>query len=335
MNQPMPDVSFIIAAYNAAETLARAIDSALAQRGVSVEVIVADDCSTDDTKAIAEGYAGRNVRVIALARNGGPSAARNAAISAATGRWLAVLDSDDVVEPNRLQRMIERAEKAGAEIAVDNLRVIRADGTLDETMFAEDTLAQTPTLTLPAFIRSNALFQTTHNFGYLKPVFQRSFIEDHALRFDETLKIGEDYIFLASAMALGGRCVIEPVAGYDYHIREGSISRVLSLHHIDAMIEGDKAFLCRHTLNAEATTAQEFRTASLRRGRAFLVLVQNIKDRSILGTIRTAWGNPSAVGHLSMPIAARINRALAPLRKLIGPQADLTAIDGATRSRKG
>jgi succinoglycan biosynthesis protein ExoO len=310
MKQNMPDVSFIIAAYNAAATLSKAIDSALAQRGVSVEVIVADDCSADDTKAIAQGYADRNVRLLALPRNGGPSAARNAAISAATGRWL-------------------------AEIAVDNLRVIRTDGTPAETMFAETALAEMPQLTLPAFIRSNALFQTTHNFGYLKPIFQRAFIERHALRFDEALKIGEDYVFLASAMALGGRCVFEPAAGYDYHIRDGSISRVLALHHIDAMIEGDKAFLRKHTLDAEAAAAQEFRAKSLRRGRAFLVLVQNIKDRSILGTIRTAWGNPSAVGHLSMPIAARVNRAFAPLRKLIGPQADLTAIDGATRSRKG
>jgi succinoglycan biosynthesis protein ExoO len=335
MKQDMPDVSFIIAAYNAAATLSKAIDSALAQRGVSVEVIVADDCSADETKAIAQSYADRNVRLIVLPRNGGPSAARNAAIAAATGRWLAVLDSDDAVDPDRLQRMIARAETSGAEIAVDNLRVVRTDGTPAETMFAESALAGMPQLTLPAFIRSNALFQTTHNFGYLKPIFQRAFIENHALRFDEALKIGEDYVFLASAMALGGRCVFEPLAGYDYHIREGSISRVLSLHHIDAMIAGDKAFLLKHALDAEAAAAQEFRARSLRRGRAFLVLVQNIKDRSILGTIRTAWGNPSAVGHLSMPIAARINRAFAPLRKLIGPQADLTAIDGATRSRKG
>jgi succinoglycan biosynthesis protein ExoO len=335
MKQAMPDVSFIIAAYNAAATLSKAIDSALAQRGVSVEVIVADDCSTDDTRAIAESYADRNVRLLALARNGGPSVARNAAISAATGRWLAVLDSDDTVAPDRLLRMISRAENAGAEIAVDNLRVVRTDGTPPETMFAENALSDMPQLTLPAFIRSNALFQTTHNFGYLKPIFQRAFIEHHQQRFDESLKIGEDYLFLASAMALGGRCVFEPVAGYDYHIRDGSISRVLSLHHIDAMIEGDKAFLRKHPLDAEAAAAQEFRATSLRRGRAFLVLVQNIKDRSILGTIRTAWGTPSAVGHLSMPIAARVNRAFAPLRKLIGPQADLTAIDGATRSRKG
>lgn len=204
MTQTQPDVSFIVAAYNAEETLAKAIDSALAQQGVSVEVIVADDCSTDETRAIAESYANRGVKLLALARNGGPAAARNAALSAATGRWLAVLDSDDTVEPRRLQRIIERAENAGAQIAVDNLRVIRADGTPPETMFTEQSLAETPELILPVFIRSNALFQTTHNFGYLKPIFQRAFIEQHELRFNEALKVGEDYLFLASAMALGG-----------------------------------------------------------------------------------------------------------------------------------
>ncbi len=335
MTQPQPDVSFIVAAYNAAETLAKAIDSALSQRGVSVEVIVADDCSTDETRAIADSYADRNVKLLALSRNGGPAAARNAALSAATGRWLAVLDSDDTVDPDRLQRMIERAERANAQIAVDNLRVIRADGTPPETMFSEQSLAETPELLLPVFIRSNALFQTTHNFGYLKPIFQRAFIERHQLRFDEALKVGEDYLFLASAMALGGRCVVEPIPGYDYQIREGSISRILSLHHIDAMIEGDKTFLRNHTLDAEAAAAQEFRERSLRRGRAFLVLVQNIKDRSIFGAIKTAWSNPSALAHLRMPIAIRIHRALAPLRHLVSPQTDLTAIDGVTRSRKG
>ncbi|MBW9117567.1 glycosyltransferase family 2 protein [Rhizobium cauense] len=335
MTQTQPDVSFIIAAYNAAETLAKAIDSALAQRGVSVEVIVADDCSTDQTRTIAESYADQNVRLLALARNGGPAAARNAALSAATGRWLAILDSDDTVEPGRLQRMIERAEKADAQIAVDNLRVIRADGTPPETMFTEQSLAETPELSLPVFIRSNALFQTTHNFGYLKPIFQRAFIKQHALRFNEALKVGEDYLFLASAMTFGGRCVIEPVAGYDYQIREGSISRVLALHHIDAMIEGDKTFLRNHTLDAEAAAAQDFRERSLRRGRAFLILVQNIKDRSLFGVIKTAWSNPSAVAHLRMPIAIRVHRALAPLRQLVRPQTDLAAIDGVTRSRKG
>ena len=57
MTTALPDISFIMAAYNAAETLSKAIDSALAQTGVTVEVIVADDCSTDETREVARGYA--------------------------------------------------------------------------------------------------------------------------------------------------------------------------------------------------------------------------------------------------------------------------------------
>jgi succinoglycan biosynthesis protein ExoO len=335
MTEKKPDISFIMAAYNAAATLEKAIDSALAQVGVFVEVIVADDCSSDGTRAIAEAYANRNVRLLALSHNGGPAAARNAAIAAARGRWLAVLDSDDTIEPERLQRMIQRAESANAQVAIDNLRVIRQDGTPPETMFDHHTLAAMPELTLPEFIRSNALFRATHNFGYVKPIFERAFIERHALRFDEGLKVGEDYVFLASALALGARCVIEPVAGYDYHIREGSISRVLELHHIDAMIEGDRRFLQYHTLDAEAQRAQDSRARSLKQAQSFLILVQNIKNRSISGMIRTVWRDPAAVMHLKMPIAVRLKRLAASFRHLIGPNTDIAALDGATRSRKG
>ena len=62
------------------------------------------------------------------------------------------------------------------------------------------------------------------------------------LRYDETLRIGEDYILLASALAKGGRCVVEPSVGYSYHVRAGSISRVLELHHVEAMLAADVDF---------------------------------------------------------------------------------------------
>ena len=65
---------------------------------------------------------------------------------------------------------------------------------------------------------------------------------------------------------------------------------------------------------------------------AFLVLVQNIKDRSVFSAIRTAWNDPGALAHLRMPVVARLNRAMMPLRKLTGADTDLPAIDGTTRS---
>ena len=70
-----------------------------------------------------------------LPANRGPGGARNAGLDLARGRWIAVLDSDDAVFPERIAAMIARAEKAGAEIAVDNLQVVREDGVVEDAMF--------------------------------------------------------------------------------------------------------------------------------------------------------------------------------------------------------
>ncbi|MBT1157911.1 glycosyltransferase family 2 protein [Aminobacter anthyllidis] len=303
-----PDVSFVIAAYNAEATLGRAIDSALAQPGVTVEVIVVDDCSSDATVELARSYGEGRVRVVALETNRGPGGARNAGLDAARGRWVAVLDSDDAVLPGRLAAMIARAEQGSVEIAVDNIVVIREDGTPPEVMFPERYLDELGNLTLANFIGGNVVFESMFNFGYMKPIFLREYVERHGLRYDEKLRIGEDYILLASALAKGARCAVEPAVGYAYHVRSGSISRVLELHHVEAMQHADAAFAAAHRLDADAQKAFTLRARSLRQAASFLSLVQHIKRRSPLKAIRTALGDPAAVRHLRMPIEVRLRR---------------------------
>jgi succinoglycan biosynthesis protein ExoO len=307
-----PDVSFLIAAFNAERFLARAIESALGQREVRAEVIVVDDCSGDRTKEVARLFPQEDVQLVALQENRGPGAARNAGLAVARGPWVAVLDADDTVHPDRLARMIARAESAGAEIAVDNLDVVSERDRSTTTMFPPKMLEAYPELTLADFIGANLLFEETFSFGYMKPVFERQFLERHVLRYPETPRIGEDYIFLASALAKGARCVVEPQPGYAYHIRTGSISRVLELHHVEAMLAADEIFLRDHALDAEARAAQARRTRSLERGAAFLALVQHIKDRAPLKAIAAALRTPSAVRHLGMPIAARLKKFMHP-----------------------
>jgi len=305
-----PDVSFVVAAYNAKETLVRAIDSALAQVGVSVEVIVVDDCSTDGTRDIAEAYSSidERVRLIAQAVNGGPAAARNAGFAQAKGRWIAVLDSDDTIYPVRMLSMLERAETANAQIVVDNIDVIPFDAGPPQSMFPREMLKRRPVMTLADFIGSNVIFQSTFNFGYMKPVFERSFLVENGLRFDESLRVGEDYLLLASALACGGRCTVVPETGYVYHLRQGSISRVLEQRHLDAMLASDKVFLSRYRLDAEAMTAQRRRTRSILEAGSFLTLVDEIKKGSVGGFLKTAIENPRALRHLRMPIAVRMRR---------------------------
>jgi succinoglycan biosynthesis protein ExoO len=303
-----PDVSFVIAAYNAEQSLARAVESALAQREVAVEVVVVDDCSNDRTAEVARSFPAEQVRVIALENNRGPGGARNAGLAAARGRWTAVLDSDDSVYPDRLARMIRRAERSGAQIAVDNLDVVQEAHSAKTTMFAPALLEKYSELSLADFIGANLLFKGTFSFGYMKPIFERSFVERNALRYEETLRIGEDYIFLASALARGGRCAVDPQPGYAYHIRSGSISRVLELHHVEAMLAADAAFMREYQLDAGAQAAQALRTRSLEEAVSFLTLVNDLKQRAPLRAIRTALRDPRAVRLLKMPIAARLHR---------------------------
>lgn len=330
MTQLAPEVSFVVAAYNAEETIRRAVESALAQETLDVEVIVVDDCSTDGTCDVVEKIADPRVRLLRLAKNRGPGGARNVGLDAARGNWIAILDADDTVSPQRLARMIDLASATDAQIVVDNIDVANLDGGV-ERMFPEDMLQRLRTLTLAAFIESNVLFRSTYNFGYMKPVFERRFLDEHHLRFVESIRIGEDYILLASALALGGRCIVDPAAGYCYHIREGSISRVLELRHVEAMIAADKAFLAGHRLEAAAMAMQSRRERSLREAHAFLRLVDQLKSRSLAGAAQVALSNPRALRHLRMPIAVRLRRLLAPLVRL----KSATSTVAAERSTSG
>jgi len=302
-----PDASVVIAAFNAEASISRAAESALAQDGVDVEVIVVDDCSSDRTAEVARSLGGQ-VRVVALRRNRGPGGARNAGFEAATGRWIAVLDSDDTMNPGRLARMIGHAEAGSAQIVVDNLEVVH-EATGEKTpMFEPERLAGLPELTLANLIASSLMFEETFSFGYMKPLFQRQFVERHHLCYDPALRIGEDYIFLASALAKGGHCIVEPSAGYAYHMRAGSISRVLELAHVEAMLAADEAFASRHQLDARTLAAQARRTRSLEQAASFLALVDHLKGRAPLKALETALRDPAALKHLRMPIAARLSR---------------------------
>ncbi|OAP40139.1 glycosyl transferase [Sinorhizobium glycinis] len=335
-NDPIPDVTFVVAAYNSADTITRAVGSALAQEDVTVEVIVVDDCSSDDTVALVTAIDDPRVRLIALEHNRGPGGARNAGFAAARGRWIAVLDSDDTVRPGRLARMIARAEATGAQVVVDNIDVLSLDGS-NVRMFEDAELEALSELTLPAFIESNVIFRSEHNFGYMKPVFDRRFLAGHGLSFDESLRIGEDYILLASALACGGRCAVEPSAGYTYHIREGSISRVLKLEHIDAMMAADEAFLRRYALDPLSRRMQRKRARGFRQARSFLLLIGQLKMRSLVGALKIALADPLALRHLRMPIAARLRRlaARAPQPAPITVAAERSPLGNDPHTSKG
>ena len=220
-----PRVSVLVAAHDCAGTIGRAIRSALAQPEAS-EVIVVDDASRDDTRARAEAIARgeKRVRVIGLDANGGPAAARNRALDAATGEAVAILDSDDLLAPGRLARLLA---EPGWDMAADNVVFLReadadgfdfaavgggADGfeTIDAARFARGNLRDGP--------------RTRGELGFLKPLLSRAFLARHGLRYDEGLRLGEDYDLYMRMLLAGARFRVTTRPGYGAVVRGGSLS---------------------------------------------------------------------------------------------------------------
>ncbi len=101
-------VSIIMPAYNCSQWIGKTIDSVIAQTYINWELVVVDDCSTDDTLSVIQNYSQKDSRIrwYRLPQNSGAATARNMAVDNANGVYLAFLDSDDLWKPEKLQMQI-------------------------------------------------------------------------------------------------------------------------------------------------------------------------------------------------------------------------------------
>lgn len=123
-------VSIITPAFRVANIIGETIQSVLDQTYTNWEMLIADDCSPDNTRQIVREWCARDdrIKLIELERNGGPAMARNAALERATGRWIAFLDSDDLWLPNKLERSIDHAHRTHGALVFTGFRRISANG---------------------------------------------------------------------------------------------------------------------------------------------------------------------------------------------------------------
>ncbi len=199
-----PHVTVVIPAYNTAPTIQRAIRSAMAQTMQSLEILVADDASTDTTAAETDALCTEDprIRLIRMPTNRGKSAAMNVMIAQAQGHWIAVLDADDIFHPTRLARLIVAAEAANADLVADNLQYYDA-GARQVVRTGFPPFAGARRVATKDLIRHSDCF-ASFDYGLLKPVITRGFIERHQLAYDEDTRMSEDFYYLVNFFAAGG-----------------------------------------------------------------------------------------------------------------------------------
>lgn len=120
-------VSILIPTYNRAEYLAECIDSCLMQSYKNIEIVVYSDGCTDSTPMLMDYYAAKynRIKFVRGVGNKGIAAARNAALKHATGEYVAVMDSDDIMNPDRIKTQLQALKKANADVVYSSF--IQAD----------------------------------------------------------------------------------------------------------------------------------------------------------------------------------------------------------------
>lgn len=303
------DVSFAIACFNAMPYLDEAIKSALDQEGVSVEVIIVDDGSSDDSRECAEAWSRRDerVRLLRTPQNLGPGGARNMAIETMRGTWYAVLDSDDLIDPQRSSLLIARAESIGADLIADGLRVF-GEGVEEHDFLDADWPEDGRWVDLESYFASTVMFGSKPNLGFLKPMIRRTTLEQGPFRYDPGLRIAEDDELIVRLLLAGNRYFVLPRPGYRYRKHGASISHRLSVANAERMLVSERKVRECVAEKTGLTGTYRHRWRALLRAVAFTRAIDALKARKPVKALAAIAGTPGAIRLFSMPISARLRR---------------------------
>ena len=186
-----PAVSVIIPVYNVEAYLAECLRSVQDQTFGNFEVIAINDGSTDESPLILQKFAEKDSRFKVIEqKNAGQSAARNAGMKAASGKYIFFLDSDDFIAPDALEKVVSLADAKGADIVVYDYYLF--DAQTGKTGFYRDQKLFSQLNGLTFKIQQSP--QLLQFVGVWDRLFRREFLEAHNFQFPEG-RLYEDHLF--------------------------------------------------------------------------------------------------------------------------------------------
>jgi len=228
----IPEISVVIPTYNAGTYIEECIVSVLEQKCPNIEIIVVDDCSTDNTREIVTKFDANIVKYICLEQNfGGPSKPRNVGVKAALGQFIVMLDADDLLTTGSIQNRIE-VLKADNEIACvfsDGKRFDETNGEYPGTFLSQhsyfiDLVKQYKKASWVKF-KSKDAYRTLARGDFILPsglIILRS-VFDVIGWYDESITNGQDVdmsLRIAKEYPVGFLDII----GFKQRVHENSIS---------------------------------------------------------------------------------------------------------------
>lgn len=226
-------VSIIIPIYNVEKYITECLQSVMRQTYRNLEVLLVDDCGTDKSLLIIRTMLGDSedatidgvhYRILHHERNRGLSAARNTGIDAAKGEWLFFMDSDDWIEDDCIETLINAAKQDdGIETAIGQLETFDAAGHKNVSL---ENGEKCPNLQMPEGVYSKDIIQKYLAGGFYEMAWnklvRRDFLMQHDLYFKEGL-IHEDTLWSLCCVSQFSKVAVVHKMLYHYRIRESSI----------------------------------------------------------------------------------------------------------------
>lgn len=189
-NKPL--VSVVMLTYKRADIVPHAIDSILAQTNPDFELIILNDGSPDNTDEVIKKYKDKRIRYYKNKENKGIAYSRNKAASLARGKYIMIMDDDDISLPNRIEKQAKYLE-AHPEITV-------LAGQIKDY---PRTVPENPDIIASGLIQWNML-------GNANIMYRRQFAKDHHIRYDENIPYGEDWHYWVQMLLSGARFAAIP-----------------------------------------------------------------------------------------------------------------------------
>lgn len=227
-------VSIIIPVYNVAEYVEKSLLSAINQTYSQLEIIIVDDCGTDNSMALIGQLLENNLRaeivkIISHSKNRGLSAARNTGIEHAQGEYLFFLDSDDTMSTDCIERMATIAQYEKVQCVIG-----KYDSSEKSKSYTPQLLLKQGIFRSGAFIREAYLNRKIYMMAWNK-LINKQFIIEHGLFFKEGL-IHEDELWSFQVFSIMESLAVIDEKTYIYQIRQSSIMTSVSAKNYDHWI---------------------------------------------------------------------------------------------------
>ncbi|WP_159991035.1 glycosyltransferase [Pelistega ratti] len=223
-------ISFVIPVYNVASYLAQCLDSLVSQ-SVSKEIIIINDGSTDCSLAIAEQYFLRYPFITIInQRNSGVSAARNAGLKLAKGRYIYFVDPDDWMVETYFDKIVDIADEHQVDVLKGTVEHSYEDGSGREQStrpFESSSLEPNQYEVMSGYRHLNDMLKRDWYPSCCFGFFRTDFLRKNNLWFNEALAIGEDTLFITEILSLPKVTVIEMGrVFYHYRLRSNSLTTI-------------------------------------------------------------------------------------------------------------